>query len=199
MKLVIASRNKGKIEELARILAIVAPTVELIGSDQFPELSDVEETGDTFEANALLKARTICRETGLPAIADDSGLCVDALNGAPGIYSARWSGVHGDDRANLEKVLAQMKDVEHKNRGAAFKCVVALVLPNGQEATREGEIRGEIRRAPEGSGGFGYDPIFQPTGFQVTMAELSAVAKDEISHRGKSLRAIAPEVARLLT
>ena len=199
MKLVIASRNKGKIEELARILAIVAPTVELIGSDQFPELSDVEETGDTFEANALLKARTICRETGLPAIADDSGLCVDALNGAPGIYSARWSGVHGEDRANLEKVLAQLKDVEHKNRGAAFKCVVALVLPNGQEATREGEIRGEIRRAPEGSGGFGYDPIFQPTGFQVTMAELSAVAKDEISHRGKSLRAIAPEVARLLT
>ena len=199
MKLVIASRNKGKIEELARILAIVAPTVELIGSDQFPELSDVEETGDTFEANALLKARTICRETGLPAIADDSGLCVDALNGAPGIYSARWSGVHGDDRANLEKVLAQLKNVEHKNRGAAFKCVVALVLPNGQEATREGEIRGEIRRAPEGSGGFGYDPIFQPTGFQVTMAELSAVAKDEISHRGKSLRAIAPEVARLLT
>lgn len=198
MKLVIASRNKGKIEELARILATVVPTVELVGIDQFPELSDVEETGDTFEANALLKARTICRETGLPAIADDSGLCVDALNGAPGIYSARWSGVHGDDQANLDKVLSQLSEVSMKDRGAAFKCVVALVLPTGQEATREGEIRGEIRSAPEGSGGFGYDPIFQPTGFLVTMAQLSADEKDKISHRGKSLRAIAPEVARLL-
>jgi len=198
LKLVIASRNKGKIEELARILAVVAPNVELVGSDQFPDLSDVAETGETFEANALLKARTISRETGLPAIADDSGLCVDALNGAPGIYSARWSGTHGDDRANLEKVLQQLEDVEIENRGAAFKCVVALVLPSGQEATREGEIRGVIRRASEGDGGFGYDPIFQPTGYQVTMAQLSAVEKDEISHRGKSLRAIAPEVARLL-
>ena len=194
MKLVIASRNKGKIEELARILAIVAPNVELVGSDQFPDLSDVEETGETFAANALLKARTIARETGLPAIADDSGLCVDALNGAPGIYSARWSGVHGDDRANLEKVLVQLQEVSNENRGAAFKCVVALVLPSGQEATREGEIRG----GPTGNGGFGYDPIFQPSGFSITMAELSAEAKDEISHRGKALRAIAPEVARLL-
>lgn len=114
MKLVIASRNKGKIEELARILAIVAPNVELVGSDQFPDLSDVEETGETFAANALLKARTIARETGLPAIADDSGLCVDALNGAPGIYSARWSGVHGDDRANLEKVLVQLQEVSNE-------------------------------------------------------------------------------------
>ena len=114
MKLVIASRNRGKIEELARILAIVAPDVELVGSDQFPDLSDVEETGETFAANALLKARTIARETGLPAIADDSGLCVDALNGAPGIYSARWSGVHGDDRANLEKVLLQLKEVSNE-------------------------------------------------------------------------------------
>ncbi len=198
MKLVIASRNKGKIQELARILAVVAPNVELVGSDQFPDLSDVAETGETFEANALLKARTISRETGLPAIADDSGLCVDALNGAPGIYSARWSGTHGDDRANLEKVLQQLEDVKIENRGAAFKCVVALVLPSGQEATREGEIRGVIRRASEGDGGFGYDPIFQPIGYQVTMAQLSAVEKDEISHRGKSLRAIAPEVARLL-
>ena len=198
MKLVIASRNKGKIEELARILAIVAPNVELVGSDQFPDLSDVAETGETFAANALLKARTIARETGLPAIADDSGLCVDALNGAPGIYSARWSGVHGDDQANLKKVLVQLQEVSNENRGAAFKCVVALVLPSGQEATREGEIRGEIRRGPTGNGGFGYDPIFQPSGFSITMAELSAEAKDEISHRGKALRAIAPEVARLL-
>jgi len=140
-KLVLATRNQGKITEFRRILDALAPgAIELIGVDQFPDLVDVEETGSTFEENSLLKARYTSQATGLPAIADDSGLCVDALNGDPGIFSARWAGEHGNDRANLEKVLEQLKDVADGQRTAHFMCVASLVLPDGRQQVAEGRF-----------------------------------------------------------
>lgn len=198
-KLVLATRNQGKIIEFRRILDALAPgSIELIGVDQFSDLVDVEETGSTFEENSLLKARYTCQATGLPAIADDSGLCVDALNGDPGIFSARWAGSHGDDQANLEKVLDQLKDVPDENRTAHFMCVASLVLPDGREEVAEGRFEGRILHAPVGENGFGYDPIFQPLGLGISSAQMSAEEKDLVSHRGKSLRAIAPHVIQLL-
>jgi XTP/dITP diphosphohydrolase len=198
-RLVLATRNQGKIIEFRRILDALAPgAIELIGVDQFPDLVDVEETGSTFEENSLLKARYTCQATGLPAIADDSGLCVDALNGDPGIFSARWAGSHGDDQANLEKVLAQLKDVPDEKRTAHFMCVASLVLPDGREEVAEGRFEGRILHAPVGENGFGYDPIFQPLGLSISSAQMSAEEKDLVSHRGKSLRAIAPHVIQLL-
>ena len=159
--LVLATRNQGKITEFRRILDALAPgAIELIGVDQFPDLIDVEETGSTFEENSLLKARYTSHATGLPAIADDSGLCVDALNGDPGIFSARWAGEHGNDRANLEKVLAQLKDIPDDKRTAHFICVASLVLPDGRHQVAEGRFDGHILHAPVGDNGFGYDPIF---------------------------------------
>jgi len=136
--------------------------------------------------------------TGLPAIADDSGLCIDALGGAPGIFSARWAGKHGDDQANLEKVLEQLKDVPEEKRGAHFLCVASLVLPDGREHVSEGRFDGSILRSAVGTNGFGYDPIFQPNGLAISSAQMSAEEKDLVSHRGKSLRSIAPHVIRLL-
>lgn len=199
-KLVLATRNQGKIVEFRRILDALAPgEIELIGVDQFPDLVDVEETGSTFEENSLLKARYTCQATGLPAIADDSGLCVDALNGDPGIFSARWAGTHGDDRANLEKVLNQLKDVPDEKRTAHFMCVASLVLPDGRQQVAEGRFEGHILHAPVGENGFGYDPIFQPLGLSISSAQMSAEEKDLVSHRGKSLRAIAPHVIQLLS
>jgi len=187
-KLVLATRNQGKITEFRRILDGLAPgAIELIGVDQFPDLVDVEETGSTFEENSLLKARYTSQATGLPAIADDSGLCVDALNGDPGIFSARWAGEHGNDQANLEKVLDQLKDVPDSKRTAHFMCVASLVLPDGH-----------ILHTPVGENGFGYDPIFQPAGMSISSAQMSAKEKDELSHRGKSLRSLAPHVIHLL-
>jgi XTP/dITP diphosphohydrolase len=198
-KLLLATRNKGKIEEFRRILDAIAPgEIELIGLDTFPELHDVDETGSTFEENALLKAREMSEATGLPAIADDSGLCVDALNGSPGIYSARWAGGHGDDAANTAKVLAELADVPEEKRGAHFMCVAALYLPDGRSHCEEGRFDGRILHAPVGTNGFGYDPIFQPEGLSISSAEMSSEEKDLISHRGKSLRAIAPHVIHLL-
>jgi XTP/dITP diphosphohydrolase len=198
-KLVLATRNSGKIIEFRRILEEIAPgAVELISVDQFPDLIDVEETGSTFEENSLLKARYTAAATGLPAIADDSGLCIDALGGAPGIFSARWAGKHGDDRANLEKVLKQLKDVSEEKRGAHFLCVASLVLPDGREHVAEGRFDGSILRSAVGTNGFGYDPIFQPKGLAISSAQMSAEEKDLVSHRGKSLRSIAPHVIRLL-
>jgi XTP/dITP diphosphohydrolase len=198
-KLVLATRNQGKITEFRRILEELAPgQIELIGVDQFPDLVDVDETGATFEENSLLKARYTCQATGLPAIADDSGLCVDALNGDPGIFSARWAGVHGNDQANLEKVLAQLKDVPDEKRTAYFICVASLVLPDGREQVAEGRFEGRILHAPVGTNGFGYDPIFQPLGLSISSAQMSAQEKDVVSHRGKSLRAIAPHVIQML-
>jgi XTP/dITP diphosphohydrolase len=190
---ILATRNQAKLRELARILS----PQEVIGLDQFPGAPDVPETGATFEANALLKARAIAACTGLPAVADDSGLCVDALNGMPGVLSARWAGRHGDDQANLELVLAQLADVPDARLGARFVCAAALVVP-GDGGDREwvvtGEVAGRLIRVPRGSGGFGYDPIFVPDGFGRTTAEMSPEAKDAISHRGRAFRALAPFV-----
>lgn len=198
-RLVLASRNPGKVVELRRIIDEIAPSsIELVGLEHFPELKDVEETGQTFLENALLKARTVCRETGLPAIADDSGLSIDALKGAPGILSARWSGAHGNDRANVEKVLEQLDTIPDAGRGAHFTCVTALVMPDGREITAEGILSGRILREPIGNHGFGYDPIFLPEGSELSLAQYAAPAKDAISHRGQSLRAIAPRVAEML-
>ena len=197
--LLLATRNKGKIEEFRRILEAVAPgAINLVGLDKFPELADVIEDGVTFEENALKKAREMSMATGLPAIADDSGLCVDHLNGDPGIYSARWAGSHGDDAENSRKVLEQMRDVPDEKRGAHFTCVAALYLPDGRSHCEEAEFHGSILRAPVGEIGFGYDPIFSPHGFTESSAQMSAETKDAISHRGKSLRAIAPHVITLL-
>jgi XTP/dITP diphosphohydrolase len=198
-KLVLATRNQGKITEFRRILEALAPgEIELVGVDQFPDLIDVEETGSTFEENSLLKARYTSKATGLPAIADDSGLCVDVLNGDPGIFSARWAGEHGKDRANLEKVLDQLKDIPDDKRTAHFMCVASLVLPDGRHQVAEGRFDGHILRAPVGENGFGYDPIFQPLGMSISSAQMSADEKDVASHRGKSLRALAPHVINLL-
>jgi XTP/dITP diphosphohydrolase len=189
---VLATRNEAKLRELARILG---PTIRLIGLDAFPGAPDVPETEATFEANALLKARAVATYTKLPAVADDSGLCVDALNGMPGVLSARWAGGHGDDQANLNLVLAQVADVPDDRLGARFVCAAALVIPaDGElrECVVTGELEGRLIRAPRGSGGFGYDPIFQPDGFAQTTAEMTPEAKDAISHRGRAFRALAP-------
>jgi XTP/dITP diphosphohydrolase len=198
-KLVLATRNQGKIIEFRRILDELAPgQIDLIGVDQFPDLEDVDETGATFEENSLLKARYTCMATGLPAIADDSGLCVDFLKGDPGIFSARWAGNHGDDQANIEKLLQQLKEVPDTERTAHFKCVASLVMPDGREQVAEGRFEGHILHAPVGDNGFGYDPIFQPLGLSISSAQMSAQEKDLVSHRGKSLRSIAPHVIQML-
>ena len=198
-KLVLATRNQGKITEFRRILDELAPGhIELIGVDQFPDLVDVDETGSTFEENSLLKSRYTCLATGLPAIADDSGLCVDFLKGDPGIFSARWAGNHGNDQANIEKLLEQLKDVPDSNRTAHFTCVASLVMPDGREQVAEGRFEGHILHAPVGENGFGYDPIFQPLGLSISSAQMSAQEKDLVSHRGKSLRSIAPHVIQML-
>ena len=193
-KLVLATRNQGKVKEMRRLMQ-AHPEIEIISVADF-DIGDVEESGATFEENALLKAETIARATGLAAMADDSGLCVDALDGAPGIYSARWSGVHGDDAANIEKLLAQMEKID--DRSAQFVCVIALCSPDGRHLLIRGELEGSVRRSRAGNNGFGYDPIFEPNGMNVTLAEVSPEKKDEISHRGKALRAIAPEIAPFL-
>jgi XTP/dITP diphosphohydrolase len=196
MKLVLATRNKGKIVELQRIIAGVMPEVELIGTDSFPNLDDVEETEDSFIGNALLKAHAVAKATGLPAIADDSGLSVNALNGAPGIFSARYAGTHGDDLANLNKVLKNMEGV--LDRSAAFNCAAAFAKPDGFELVVEAKLIGRLTTAPIGDSGFGYDPIFIPDGFEITTAQMSPSQKDQISHRGMAFRALVPKVLNAL-
>jgi XTP/dITP diphosphohydrolase len=193
-KLVIASRNDHKIQEMRRILEQVGLDIELVGTAEFPDLPDVEETGSTFAANAMLKARAVSEFTGLPAVGDDSGLCVDALNGMPGILSARWSGTHGNDQANLELLLAQISQVPSDRRGASFICAAAYVHPDGTEFVVEGQMSGTLIDAPVGTNGFGYDPIFVPQGHQITSAQMSAELKDSISHRGKALVALADQL-----
>ena len=193
---VLATRNAGKVAELRRILA--PHGIELLGLADVMAYEPGPETGATFAANALLKAHEAVGATGHPAIADDSGLTVDALNGMPGILSARWSGRHGDDDANLELVLAQLADTPDGRLGAAFVCAAAVVLPDGREEVVTRELRGRLVRERRGSNGFGYDPIFVPEGSDRTTAELTAEEKDAISHRGQAFRALAPVVARLL-
>jgi XTP/dITP diphosphohydrolase len=203
-RVVLATRNAGKIAELRRILADAGLDVELVGADAFAALPDVAETGTTFAANALLKARAVAAYTGLPAIADDSGLCVDALNGMPGILSARWAGAHGDDEANLDLLLAQLAEVPDERRGAHFFCSAAVALPPGphghpgEERVVEGQLDGSLVRARRGTGGFGYDPIFLPYGSARTTAELDAAEKDAISHRGQAFRGLVPVLRQLL-
>jgi XTP/dITP diphosphohydrolase len=229
---VLATRNAAKLRELARILSAEDQSaqdrgtqIRLAGLDEFPGAPDVPETGATFEENALLKARAIADYTGLPSVADDSGLCVDALGGMPGVLSARWAGGHGDDQANLELVLAQVADVPGTRLGARFVCAAALIVPGAllarggrpppnpprswggspppqtplapgaQEWVVTGQVEGRLIRAPRGSGGFGYDPIFLPDGFDQTTAEMTAEAKDAISHRGRAFRALTPFIA----
>ncbi len=198
IRVVLATRNAHKVAELRRILADSGLDVELVGTEAFAELPDIPETGTSFAANALIKARAVAHYTGSIAIADDSGLCVDALNGMPGIYSARWSGAHGDDVANLTLVLGQLMDVPPARRSAAFHCAAAVVTPDGEERVVEGVLDGTLLGAPRGTNGFGYDPIFVPTGYAVTTAEMRPEEKDAISHRGKAFRALVPVLSDLL-
>lgn len=183
-RVLLATKNLGKVAELQRILV----GFELSAADYEPG----PETGASFEENALAKAREGVAHSGLPTVADDSGLAVDALNGMPGILSARWAGRHGDDLANLELVLGQLSDVPDDRRGAAFVCAAAYALPDGRAEVVRGELRGTLIRSPRGSNGFGYDPVFVPVGYAVTSAELSPEEKDAISHRGQAFRALAP-------
>jgi XTP/dITP diphosphohydrolase len=189
---VLASRNAGKITELRQILP-----VSLVGLPE--DAPDVRETELTFAGNALLKARSAMEFTGMPAVADDSGLCVDAMNGMPGVFSARWAGRHGDDKANLDLLLGQLGEVAPEHRGGRFVCAAALVLPSGEEHVVEGDVVGRIIDAPRGSGGFGYDPIFVPGSDPSarSTAELTAGEKNAISHRGVAFRALATLIATL--
>jgi XTP/dITP diphosphohydrolase len=196
--LVLGSRNQGKIVELRRILAEAGLDIALVGLGEFPDLPDVPETGLTFAENAVLKAQAAGAYTGLPAVADDSGLCVDVLGGMPGIFSARWSGKHGDDEANLRLLLAQISDIDDRHRTAHFVCAAALVTPDGTEDVAEGRLDGTLIREPRGTGGFGYDPIFVPLGETRTTAEQTPAEKDAISHRGRALRALVPIIAKRL-
>lgn len=200
-RLLLATANRKKLVELQRILdmSLGANRIALVGLADFPDYPDVPETGLTFGENALIKAREGARRTGLPTVADDSGLAVDALNGMPGVFSARWSGGHGDDDANLDLVLAQISDVSDEQRGGAFVCAAALVLPNGREHLVEGRQTGRILRARRGEGGFGYDPIFLGDGQDRTNAELTPAEKDAISHRGKAFRELSKVIAREVT
>jgi XTP/dITP diphosphohydrolase len=195
-ELLLASRNPKKLIELRRILAPSVPGVTVLGLDDVPDYPEVPESGATFADNALIKAREGYRRTGIATVADDSGLTVDALNGMPGVLSARWSGRHGDDGANLRLVLGQLADTPESRLGAAFVCAVALVSSTG-EVVVDGRMPGVLVREPRGENGFGYDPIFVPEGYSVTSAELPSEEKDAISHRGKALRAVVPYVAAL--
>ena len=200
-QLVLATKNKGKIVEFERLLNQHAQSIKVLGLTDFPDMPDVTESGETLSENAKLKAKSISIATNLPCLADDSGLFIDALAGDPGIYSARWAGYEGSDsgerdRMNIEKVLTQLKDVPAQNRGAQFKAVVAFYKPTADGLSIEkeelGVMPGEIVLAPLGDGGFGYDPIFKPTGFDQTLAQLSPGVKDEVSHRGIAFRAMTP-------
>ena len=200
-KIVLASHNQGKLRELREILRgrIDGLNVETDVVDASAvHAPDVPETGVSFAENSLIKARAIAEATGLIAVADDSGLSVDVLGGAPGIFSARWSGSHGDDEANLRLLLDQLSDVPDRHRGAAFVSAAVLVTPDGREFVERGEVRGTLTRSPRGEGGFGYDPIFVPEGFEVTTAQMSAEQKNAISHRGIAFRALMPHIVEYL-
>jgi XTP/dITP diphosphohydrolase len=197
-RLLVASRNPKKLAELRRVLdAAGVSGLELVSLADVPDFPEAPETGATFEENALVKARDGFVATGLPCVADDSGLAVAALNGMPGVLSARWSGRHGDDEANYRLLLAQLADVPDERRGAAFVSACALVSPRGETVVR-GEWAGALARTPRGAGGFGYDPIFVPTGSQRSAAELSPAEKDAASHRGRALALLVPALRGLV-
>lgn len=196
--LLLATRNQSKLVELRRILAAAElDDVRVLGLADVPEFPEAPETGATFADNALAKADDAAAASGLPAVADDSGLSVDALNGMPGVLSARWAGKHGDDEANLRLLLGQLGDVPDERRAARFVCAAALVGPDGTEHVVHGEWPGEIVRAARGGNGFGYDPIFVPEGETRTSAELTSAEKDAASHRGRALRALTPHIENL--
>jgi XTP/dITP diphosphohydrolase len=209
-RVVLATRNRHKLAELTRILSATGLNVDLASLDEFPGAPEVAETGVTFEENALLKARAIAHFTGLPAVADDSGICVSVLNDMPGAFSARWAGRHGDDQANLELLLGQLAEVAPGHRAAHFTCAAALVIPGsagpdpavggagGTERVVEGRLDGRLTEAPRGANGFGYDPIFVPEGHDRTTAEMTPDDKDAISHRGRAFRALAEVLAGIL-
>jgi len=196
-RILLATRNQHKLNELRRIVAdlIGGADVEILGLDDVDDYEEVPESGATFAANALIKAHEGARHTGLLTVADDSGLAVDALNGMPGVLSARWAGAEKQDEANLRLVLAQVADVPDERLGARFVCAAALVRPDGSEHVEHGEMVGHLVREPRGHNGFGYDPIFVADGSTLTSAELTDEAKDAISHRGRALRALAPHLA----
>lgn len=197
-KILVASRNAKKLGELRRVLAAAGiEGLEVIGLDEVPAFPETPETGATFEANAIVKAVDGAAATGLPCVADDSGLEVDALNGMPGVLSARWSGRHGDDDANTALLLGQLADVPDERRGAAFVSACALAIPGQDTVVVRGEWRGQIVREPRGDNGFGYDPVFEPEGEQRTSAELSPAEKDAASHRGRALAQLVPALAAL--
>jgi len=207
-QLVLATRNEKKLAELHRILA-PRLAVRVLGLDDVPPFAELPETGATFADNALIKAREAARQTGLVTVADDSGLAVDALNGMPGVLSARWAGraavapdggkLPGADRANLELLLDQLQDTPDERLTARFVCAVALVTPDGAEIIRAGEMPGRLVRTPRGNNGFGYDPIFVPDGYRQTSAELPSDTKDQISHRGRALQALLPDLVAVLS
>jgi len=200
-RVLLASRNAKKLTELRRVVASAGLSgIEIVGLDDVPAYPEEPETGATFEENALIKARSGAAATGLACVADDSGLAVDALNGMPGVLSARWSGRHGDDQANNDLLLGQLGDVPADRRGAAFVSACALVLPSGEETVVRGEWRGTIVSAPRGASGFGYDPLFIPDDEAAggrTSAELEPAEKDALSHRGKALAQLLPALRRL--
>lgn len=194
----LASRNPGKLAELRRILSPLVPEVQVVGLDDVASYDEPAETEPTFEGNALIKARAAVAATGLPSLADDSGLCIDALNGMPGVLSARWAGPGKDDAANNALVLHQLADIADDRRTARFRCAVAFCRPDAAEVVEFGDMPGSVGREVRGSGGFGYDVIFWPDGQARTSAQMPPDEKDAISHRGKALRAIAPTVATAL-
>jgi XTP/dITP diphosphohydrolase len=201
-RIVLASNNAKKLAELRRILEPLVPGVEVLGLADFPAYDEPAETDPTFEGNALIKARAALAATGLPSLADDSGLCVDALNGMPGVLSARWSGVpksEGGDAANNRLLLSQLSDVPAERRAAQFRCVMALCTPDGREVVQAGEMPGRVLEAEHGGGGFGYDPLFAADGHDVSTAELPPGEKDRISHRGRALTAMAPVIVDALS
>ncbi|RAS64919.1 XTP/dITP diphosphohydrolase [Lentzea atacamensis] len=199
MKLLLASRNAKKLRELQRIVAAEGLVgIEVLSLSDVPEFPEAPETAPDFEGNALAKARDAAAATGLVSVADDSGLAVDELNGMPGVLSARWSGRHGDDDANLDLLLGQLGDVPDERRGAAFVSVVAMVVPGGEEVVVRGEWRGTLLRERRGTNGFGYDPIFVPEGYEITSAEMTAEQKDAESHRGRALKLLVPHLRKLV-
>ncbi|MGS2809027.1 RdgB/HAM1 family non-canonical purine NTP pyrophosphatase [Nocardia sp. MW-W600-9] len=198
VRVLVASRNAKKLKELRRILDEAGVSgIELVSLNEVPPYEEAPETGATFEENAIAKARDGAVATGLPCVADDSGLEVDALNGMPGVLSARWSGRHGDDTANNTLLLGQLGDVPDERRGARFVSTCALVLPDGTETVVRGEWPGTIARKPVGEGGFGYDPLFLPEGGTGSAAELTPAEKDAVSHRGRALTQLLPALSAL--